>query len=269
MVRAVRLAATHELAIEAATLAAIAANAGLVEHLSGERVGAEVSRLLEARHRRSGCGSRWTRASWRWRPGARGPAGHPQNKVPGEDLWDHTLRTVDAAPAARPIGATRGPPARPREAVHAGRRPVPSPRRRGRAARGCPPAPAPVLADDDRGRDAPRRPPHVHGRPRRLGRGDPAVHPAHRTSHVEALFELRRADDIGSGVSPTTGDRGLPRPGRCPARRAPPSTVGALAVDGDDLIRELGLDPGPRSAACSTRCSSGWSSIQRSTTAPT
>ena len=29
--------------------------------------------------------------------------GVPQNKVPGEDLWDHTLRSVDAAPAARPI----------------------------------------------------------------------------------------------------------------------------------------------------------------------
>ena len=29
--------------------------------------------------------------------------GIPQNKVPDEDLWDHTLRTVDAAPAARPI----------------------------------------------------------------------------------------------------------------------------------------------------------------------
>ena len=29
--------------------------------------------------------------------------GIPQNKVPGEDLWDHTLRAVDAAPAARPV----------------------------------------------------------------------------------------------------------------------------------------------------------------------
>jgi putative nucleotidyltransferase with HDIG domain len=29
--------------------------------------------------------------------------GIPQNKVAGEDLWDHTLRTVDAAPASRPV----------------------------------------------------------------------------------------------------------------------------------------------------------------------
>ena len=26
-----------------------------------------------------------------------------QNKIPGEDLWDHTLRAVDAPPADRPI----------------------------------------------------------------------------------------------------------------------------------------------------------------------
>ena len=28
--------------------------------------------------------------------------GFAQNKVPGEDLWDHTLRSVDASPATRP-----------------------------------------------------------------------------------------------------------------------------------------------------------------------
>ena len=29
--------------------------------------------------------------------------GVAQNKVPGEDLWDHTLRAVDASPATRPM----------------------------------------------------------------------------------------------------------------------------------------------------------------------
>ncbi len=29
--------------------------------------------------------------------------GIPQNKIPGEDLWDHTLRSVDAAPESRPV----------------------------------------------------------------------------------------------------------------------------------------------------------------------
>jgi hypothetical protein len=32
-----------------------------------------------------------------------GATGIPQNKIPGEDLWDHTLRTVDATPADRPV----------------------------------------------------------------------------------------------------------------------------------------------------------------------
>ena len=36
------------------------------------------------------------------RPSSRNSRGSPQNKVPGEDLWDHTLRSVDASPAARP-----------------------------------------------------------------------------------------------------------------------------------------------------------------------
>ena len=29
--------------------------------------------------------------------------GIPQNKIDAEDLWDHTLRTVDAVPATRPV----------------------------------------------------------------------------------------------------------------------------------------------------------------------
>ena len=29
--------------------------------------------------------------------------GIPQNKIPGDDCWDHTVRTVDAVPADRPV----------------------------------------------------------------------------------------------------------------------------------------------------------------------
>ena len=44
------------------------------------------------------------RAARRDRAGARGPArASPRTRSPGEDLWDHTLRTVDAAPAGRPV----------------------------------------------------------------------------------------------------------------------------------------------------------------------
>jgi tRNA nucleotidyltransferase (CCA-adding enzyme) len=104
MIRAVRLAATLELEVEAATLTAIGANAALVAHLSGERIGAEVTRLLAAP--RPSVGLRLAEETGVLAvisPELAAQRGVPQNKVDGEDLWDHTLRSVDAAPAERPI----------------------------------------------------------------------------------------------------------------------------------------------------------------------
>src|SRR4029078_6640487 len=48
MVRAVRLAAVLDFAIEPATLAAIRDNAGLAAHVPGERVSADLEKLLAA-----------------------------------------------------------------------------------------------------------------------------------------------------------------------------------------------------------------------------
>ena len=117
----------------------------------------------------------------------------------------------------------------------------------GAAARRGDPPPAPVPEGDGRGRRPPRPPPHVHGRGRPVGRGDPPVHPPDRSRHVDALFELRRADDIGSGLSPDDPATAAFR-ARIDAELAarPPLDRGSLAVDGDDLIRDLGLEPGPR-----------------------
>ena len=63
---------------------------------------------------------------------------------------------------------------------------------------------------------------------------------------LDALFELRRADDIGSGLSPDDPATAAFR-ARVEAELAaePPLDRHALAIDGDDLIRELGLEPGP------------------------
>jgi tRNA nucleotidyltransferase (CCA-adding enzyme) len=104
MVRAVRLAATLEFTIEPATLAAIGARSELVAHLSGERIATELDKLLTVPRPSVGLGLMQD-------TGVLAPIsaelarqrGIPQNKVAGEDLWDHTLRTVDAAPADRPI----------------------------------------------------------------------------------------------------------------------------------------------------------------------
>ncbi len=70
------------------------------------------------------------------------------------------------------------------------------------------------------------------------------------TGSRRPLFELRRADDIGSGLSPDEPDLAVFR-ARVEAEMAarPPLDRHALAIDGDDLMRELGLAPGPRLGA--------------------
>jgi tRNA nucleotidyltransferase (CCA-adding enzyme) len=99
MARAVRLAATLEFHVEAGTFAAIGRNADLVRHVSGERICAELLKLLAAG--RPSTGLRLMADSGLLAiiaPDLDRQRGLAQNKIAGEDLWDHTLRTVDAAP---------------------------------------------------------------------------------------------------------------------------------------------------------------------------
>jgi tRNA nucleotidyltransferase (CCA-adding enzyme) len=99
MVRAVRLAATLDFEVEAQTLVAIGRNAALAEHLSGERLFAELGKLL--RSARPSVGLRLMADSGLLAviaPDLNRQRGVGQNKIAGEDLWDHTLRTVDSAP---------------------------------------------------------------------------------------------------------------------------------------------------------------------------
>lgn len=104
MIRAVRLAATLDFGIEPATLAGIQARSNLVAHLSGERIATELDRLLTAPVPSVGLRLMGdTGLLGAISPELAAQRGIPQNKVPDEDLWDHTLRSVDAAPADRPI----------------------------------------------------------------------------------------------------------------------------------------------------------------------
>jgi tRNA nucleotidyltransferase (CCA-adding enzyme) len=99
MIRAVRLAATLEFEVEAQTLAAMERNAKLAEHLSGERIFTELGKLLTSD--KPSIGLRLMADSVLLAviaPDLNRQRGVGQNKIAGEDLWDHTLRTVDAAP---------------------------------------------------------------------------------------------------------------------------------------------------------------------------
>ncbi|HEY8990048.1 MAG TPA: HD domain-containing protein, partial [Candidatus Limnocylindrales bacterium] len=103
MLRAVRFAATLEFQIEPATLAAIRRHAPLVAHLSGERIAVELGRILAVSQPSRGLRLlAETGILEHVAPELAAQRGVPQNKIPGEDLWDHTLRTVDSA-ANRPV----------------------------------------------------------------------------------------------------------------------------------------------------------------------
>ena len=248
MVRAVRLAATLEIAIEPVTLAAIGSNASLVAHLSGERIGAELAKLLAAPRPSIGLRiSEQTGLLAVLSPELAAQRGIAQNKIPGEDLWDHTLRTVDAAPADRPVVRLAallhdiGKPAtrsdghfHHHDAVGASQAEALLRRLR-----------YPRVATDE----------VVHLIRHHMFTVDPhATDAAVRRfilrigrQRIDAQFALRRADDIGSGVAPDDPTLVAFR-ARIDAELAAEAALDrfALRIDGDDLIRELGMEPGPR-----------------------
>ncbi len=247
MVRAVRLAATLGFGIEAGTLAAIQARSELVAYLSGERIAAELEKLLDAPRPSVGLDlAAATGILGVISPDLAAQRGIPQNKIEGEDLWDHTLRTVDAAPAERPVVRLAalvhdiGKPATMSEGHF-----------RGHEAVGAELAGALLLKL--------RMPRVVSERVVHLVRhhmftydrswGDAGIRrfikrvgkPA-----LDELFELRVADNVGSGLD--AGDRDLDDLRRRVHEQLAAEVVldrEQLAVDGDDLIRELGLVPGP------------------------
>jgi putative nucleotidyltransferase with HDIG domain len=247
MVRAVRLAATLDFGVEAGTLAAIQARAGLAAHLSGERLAAELDKLLGAEH--PSIGLRLMAATELLAvlsPELAAQRGIPQNKIPGDDLWDHTIRTVDAVPADRPV-------VRLAALLHDIGKP-------GTMADGH------FLQHDAVGAeiaakllDRLRTPRSVAERVVLLVRhhmfaydptwGDAGVRRFIRRigrDALESLFALREADNVGSGQPPHEHDLEELR------QRVRDQLEGDfvldradLAVDGDDLIAELDLAPGP------------------------
>ena len=174
--------------------------------------------------------------------------GVAQSKVAGEDLWDHTLRTVDAA-------AARAPAEEPRWAalVHDIGKPA-------TAAEGH------FYRHDSVGADQAgelldrlhvaraTRDRVVHLVRQHMFRYEPnwsdaavrrflaKVGPA----AIDDLFALREADNAGSGLAPDADDLvALRERVAAELARGPLLDRSALAIDGRDLMAELGLAEGP------------------------
>jgi putative nucleotidyltransferase with HDIG domain len=247
MVRAVRLAATLDVEVEGGTLAAIQAHAELVAHLSGERLAAELDKLLGAD--RPSVGLRLMASTGIvgvLSPDLDAQRGVPQNKIPGDDLWDHTLRTVDAVPVDRPV-------VRLAALLHDIGKPATM-------------ADGHFLQHDAVGADLAaklldrlRTPRPVAERVVHLvrhhmftydpGWGDAGVRRFIKRigrDALESLFALREADNVGSGQLPDGHE--LDELRRRVRQQLAGDVVlerGDLAVDGNDLIAELGLAQGP------------------------
>jgi putative nucleotidyltransferase with HDIG domain len=247
MVRAVRLAAVLDFSIEPATRAAIGDNAVLVAHVSGERVSAELEKLLAAP--RPSLGLRLMADVGLLDvllPELAAQRGVPQNKIEGEDLFDHTVRSVDAAPPDRPV-------VRLAALLHdIGKPPtIDDGPFRGHEVVGADMA-ANVL-------ERLRTPRVAQERVVRMVRnhmfmyeprwGDAGVRRFIQRVGIDAvddLFALREADNAGSGVP--DGAHGLDElRSRVEAEIAASVVLdlSRLAVDGDDLMAELGVPQGP------------------------
>ena len=249
MLRAVRLATTLDFTIEPTTLAAIREEAPLAANLSGERIFAEISKLLDAP--RPSMGLRLLADTGLLAvilPELSEQVGIDQNKFPGEDLWDHTVRSVDAAAAAGRSGVVRlatllhdvGKPetaadghfyrhevagAEQADAIlrrwHVPRETID---RVGRLIRYH------MFSYDSGWSDAAIR--------RFLAKVGPAS--------VDDLLALREADNEGSGV-PSKAGRLAELRSRIAAELEARVALdrSGLAIDGHDLIAELGIEPGP------------------------
>ena len=246
IVRGIRFAATLGFTIEPATLEAIRATAPLVGHLSGERIAAELMRILVADRPSVGLALlEDTGALAAISPELASQRGVAQNKIPGEDLWDHTLRTVDAAPARPALRLAAllhdiGKPATAGEGHFYRHEVVGAEQAAALLDRlHVPRATAQAVVHLVRQHMFRYEPSWSDAAVRRfLGKVRPAA--------IEDLFALRAADNVGSGVPADADDLSKLRE-RVTRELAsgPLLDRSGLAIDGDDVMVELSLPPGP------------------------
>jgi tRNA nucleotidyltransferase (CCA-adding enzyme) len=245
MARAVRHAATLEFDIEPDTFAAIGRNAELAGRISTERIFSELTKLLAAG--RPSVGLRLLAESGLLEvigPTLARQRGLPQNKIPGEDLWDHTVRTVDASPNRRVVrlAALLHDAGKP-DTLEVG------------PFHGHESVGAAIARDYLASLHAPRvlqeQVAHLvrhHMFGYETSWGDAAVRRFIRNvgpGCVDDLLALRAADNVGSGLPADAGNLAeLAARIRAELEANPVLGRGQLAIDGRDLMTELGLPEG-------------------------
>jgi len=251
MLRAVRFAATLGFAVEPQTLAAIEANASLTRSLSGERVLAELLTLLAAPVPSVGLRlAQETGLLAAIAPELDRQPGVLQGKLPGEDLWDHTCRTVDAAPRPAPdeppllrLAALLhdvGKPATFADGHFVGHDTVGASLSEAWLTELH--APRSLIADTANlvrhhmfAYDASWTDAAVRRFIRRCG-----------ASAIQGLLDLRAADNVGSGLSPDVdGIESLRARCRQQLDARVALDLAGLAVNGDDLMKALEIPAGP------------------------
>jgi tRNA nucleotidyltransferase (CCA-adding enzyme) len=250
MVRAARLAAQLDFGVEPVTLAAMGESAPLVQHVSSERVGEELRRLLRSPRPSRGLALLQDTGQLAYLlPELARQVGLPQSKVLGGDCWDHTLATVDAAATMAPgdgrlaLAALLHDVGKP-DTLQDGH----------------------FIGHDSVGADIAERMLRTLAIPRT--EAGPIVELIRRHMFqyeaswsdaavrrfiqrvgpglVDDLLRLREADNVGSGLPADDGSlRALRNRVGSELQQGSPLTRADLAVNGGDLCRELGLTPGP------------------------
>lgn len=250
MLRAARLAAQVGLRIEAGTLAAISRHAADVRLVSPERVGAELGCILNTSVPSVGLRIlQETGLLAAILPPLARQRGLGQDKIPGHDLWDHTLLAVDTAAQLRPADARLAMAA----LLHDAGKPetfadghfIGHAAAGGAIARGW----LSRIAYPSRDAEHVARLIEEHMFEYSPLWSDAAVRRFMRRvgmDLIDDLIALRQADNVGSGNPADAGHLAELR-ARVEAQREghAPLALADLAVDGSDLLAELGGSPGP------------------------
>jgi tRNA nucleotidyltransferase (CCA-adding enzyme) len=251
LLRAARLAGQLGFNIDPDTRAAMVATAELARYVSNERLGDELRKMIAINPPAPGFAILAdTGILDHVLPELAAQRGLAQAKVAGKDLWDHTLATLDAAARLDPSN------------------------RRLRAAALLHDVGKPAMAANGRfighDRTGAKMAEQILTRlafPRREVEPITALVREHMFQYqpkwtdaavrrfirrigrdlIADQLNLRRADNIGSGLAPDAGELdGLERRVRAQIDARAPLSLAELAVNGNDLVTELGMAPGPQ-----------------------